>query len=141
GLRKDGTEFPIEISLSPLDTEDGVLVSSAIRDITERRKADERFRGLLESAPDAMLIVGKNGRITLVNAQAENLFGYAREELLSMSIERLIPARFHEKHPAHRDGYFSSPRPRSMGAGLDLYATRKDGTEFPAEISLSPIET
>ncbi|MGH7296126.1 MAG: PAS domain S-box protein, partial [Polyangiaceae bacterium] len=141
GRRKDGTEFPIEISLSPLDTEEGALVSSAIRDITERRKAEERFRGLLESAPDAMLIVGRNGRITLVNAQAEKLFGYGREELLTMPIERLIPARFHEKHPSHRDGYFSSPRPRAMGAGLDLYAVRKDGTEFPAEISLSPIET
>jgi PAS domain S-box-containing protein len=141
GRRKDGSEFPIEISLSPLDTDEGVLVSSAIRDITDRRKAEERFRSLLESAPDAMFIVGKNGRITLVNAQAENLFGYTRDELLALSIERLIPARFQGRHPAHRDGYFTSPRPRAMGAGLDLYATRKDGSEFPAEISLSPIET
>jgi PAS domain S-box-containing protein len=141
GRRKDGTEFPIEISLSPLDTDEGTLVSSAIRDITERRKAEERFRGLLESAPDAMFIVGKDGRIALMNAQAENLFGYARQELLTMSIEQLIPARFQGRHPAHRDGYFSSPRPRAMGAGLDLYATRKDGSEFPAEISLSPLET
>ncbi|MGH7440540.1 MAG: PAS domain S-box protein [Polyangiaceae bacterium] len=141
GRRKDGSEFPIEISLSPLETEEGSLVSSAIRDITDRKKAEERFRGLLESAPDAMLIVARDGRITLINAQAEKLFGYGRHDLLGMRIEQLIPERFRQKHPGHRDGYFASPNPRAMGAGLDLYAVRRDGTEFPAEISLSPIET
>ena len=141
GLRKDGSEFPIEISLSPLETEGGTLVSSAIRDITDRRKAEERFRGLLESAPDAMLIVGADGKLVLANAQTEKLFGYSRAELLGVSIERLVPERFRAGHPGHRNGYFSSPNARPMGAGLDLYALRKDGTEFPAEISLSPIET
>jgi PAS domain S-box-containing protein len=141
GLRKDGSEFPIEISLSPLETEDGTLVSSAIRDITDRRRAEEKFRGLMESAPDAMIILGKDGRITLVNAQVEKLFGYERHELVGKPIELLVPERMRERHPAHRTGYFQAPRPRPMGAGLDLFARRKDGSEFFAEISLSPIET
>src|SRR5438067_1796353 len=97
GLRKDGSEFPIEISLSPLETEDGTLVSSAIRDITERKKAEEKFRGLLESAPDAMVIVGKDGRIMLVNAQTEKLFGYPRAELLGNTVEMLVPQRFRDR--------------------------------------------
>ena len=141
GLRKDGTEFPIEISLSPLETEQGTLVSSAIRDVTERKKAEDKFRALLESAPDAMVIVGKDGRIALVNAQTEKLFGYGRAELLGKTVEMLVPVRFRDHHPQHRTDYFASPKVRSMGTGLDLYGLRKDGTEFPIEISLSPLET
>lgn len=141
GLRKDGTEFPIEISLSPLETEQGTLVSSAIRDITERKKAEEKFKGLLESAPDAMVIMGRDGRILLINAQTEKLFGYSREELLGQWVELLVPERFRKNHPGHRTKYFMSPKVRSMGSGLDLYGLRKDGTEFPIEISLSPLET
>jgi diguanylate cyclase (GGDEF)-like protein/PAS domain S-box-containing protein len=141
GRRRDGTEFPVEISLSPLETDDGRLVSSAIRDITARRRSENKFRGLLESAPDAMVIVDHSGAIVLVNAQTERLFGYPREDLLGQHVELLVPDRFRDRHSGHREGYSQDPHTRSMGAGLELYGRRKDGTEFPVEISLSPLET
>ncbi|MEH0542009.1 PAS domain S-box protein [Streptomyces sp. B21-105] len=103
--------------------------------------AKERFRGLLEAAPDAMVIVDDTGAIRLVNAQTEALFGYGREELLGRPVELLIPHRFHGQHTAHRSGYTTNRQVRPMGAGLELHGLRKDGTEFPVEISLSPLET
>ncbi|WP_371658432.1 PAS domain S-box protein [Streptomyces sp. NBC_00280] len=141
GLRKDGTEFPVEISLSPLETADGLLVSAAVRDVSERKAAEERFRALLEAAPDAMVIVDDTGIIRLVNAQTEALFGYRRDELLGRPVDLLVPERFQANHGRHRDGYITNRQVRPMGAGLELHGLRKDGTEFPVEISLSPLET
>ncbi len=96
---------------------------------------------LVEHAPDATVIVDEDGLIRLVNAQTERLFGYYREELIGRSVETLIPARYHRKHVVDRRRYAADPRVRPMGVGLDLYGLRKDGTEFPVEISLSPIVT
>jgi two-component system sensor histidine kinase/response regulator len=141
GLRRDGTEFPAEISLSSIQTEDGLLATAAVRDVSDRKKAEAKFEQLLESAPDAIVGIGRDGRIVLVNAQTEKLFGYAREELVGEPVEKLVPERFQGGHADRRNGYFSNPRTRPMGAGLDLYGLRRDGTEFPAEISLSSIET
>jgi len=141
GRRKDGNEIPVEISLSPLQTQEGTLVMSAVRDISDRKQAEQKFRILLELAPDAIVIVDKKGHIFLVNSQAEKLFGYERAELLGKPLEILLPERFRNAHSGQRHGFYSAPRPRGMDRGQDLFGLRKDGTEFPAEISLSPMET
>src|SRR5215470_14002722 len=102
---------------------------------------EDKFRALLEAAPDAMVIVDASGHITLVNGQTEKLFGYKREELLGHPVENLIPERFHENHLGHRQDFATSPRLRMMGSGMELFGRRKDGTEFPVEISLSPFKS
>ena len=141
GLRKDATEFPIEISLSPILTGDSSLVCAAIRDITDRKRIEEGLRRLLDSAPDAMVIANQEGKIVLVNSQTEKLFGYKREELLGQPVEVLVPERFWAIHRGHREHYMASPQSRPMGAGSELFGLKKDGTEFPVEISLSPQQT
>jgi PAS domain S-box-containing protein len=107
----------------------------------ERKQAENKFRRLVEYAPNAIVMVGPQGDIVLLNSQAENLFGYKRDELIGRSVETLVPQRFRNQHPAYRTGFSTRPRARPMGAGRDLYAVRKDGSEFPVEIGLNPIET
>ncbi len=145
--RKDGSELPVEISLSPVPTADGQVIA-VIRDVTARRRADEalraselKFRRLVDAAPDGIVIVDGHGRIDLVNVQAARLFGYAPENLVGQPIEILVPQSVRAAHVGHRTAYMAAPTTRPMGAGMNLVGRRKDGTEFPVEISLSPMAT
>ena len=148
GLKKDGSEFPVEIGLNPIETDEGTMVLSAIVDITERkaaelalRESEQRFRLVVEAAPNAMVMIDRAGKIVMVNTQAERVFGYSRAELVGQPVEMLVPERFRGHHPELRKTFFADPRPRPMGAGRDLYGLKKDGSEFPVEIGLNPIET
>ncbi len=140
-LRKDGSEFPVEIGLNPIETDSGTMVLSAFVDISERRRLEDRFRQVVEAAPNAMVMIDKAGRIVMVNTQAELVFGYARDEIVGQPVELLVPERLRGHHSMLRDSFFAGPRPRPIGAGRDLRALRKDGSEFPVEIALNPIET
>ena len=141
-VRKDGTTVRVSMTLSPIVDRTGAIVglSTVARDVTGQQRADARFRGLLEAAPDAVVCVDADGRIVLVNAQTERLFGYGREELTGQLVEILVPDAIRAGHPAHRAGYMADPRPRQMGDGIDLAGRRRDGSTFPAEISLSAID-
>lgn len=140
-LRKDGTEVPVEIALNSIETKDGKLVLSSIVDITGRRRLEEKFRLAVEAAPNAMIMVNREGVIILVNAESEKLFKYKREELIGQSMELLVPQGFRGNHPSHRRGFFADPQSRPMGAGRDLFGLRKDGIEVPVEIGLNPVVT
>jgi len=142
-VRKDGTAVAVSATLSPIEDADGTIVGIATicRDVTDRDRAERKFQGLLESAPDAMVVVGADGLIRLVNRQTELLFGWSRSELVGHPVERLMPTRFATHHPVQRTAFFDDPSVRAMGATLELAARRKDGSEFPVDISLSPLDT
>jgi PAS domain S-box-containing protein len=148
GRRKDGSEFPIEIMLSPLQSNEGVLVTAAIRDITVRKDAEDhlgqmegRYRGLLEAAPDGMVVVNQAGEIFLLNAQAEKHFGYSRDELIGQKVTNIIPQGFAERLIADGSRTAAEALAQQIGMGIELYGLRKDGGEFPIEIMLSPLES
>jgi diguanylate cyclase (GGDEF)-like protein/PAS domain S-box-containing protein len=147
GRRKNGSEFPIEIMLSPLEGAEGILVTAAIRDISVRRAAEEhlaqmegRYRGLLEAAPDAMVVVNQRGEIVLLNVQAEKQFGYRRDELIGQKVKNLIPEGFAERLIADALRSAEDALAQQIGTGIELTGRRKDGSEFPIEIMLSPLE-
>ena len=141
GRHKDGSLFRAEIALNPIETEDGLIVTSTIRSRDAADNSEAYFRTLLESAPDAMIIVDEHGKIAIVNAQAETMFGYQRNEMLGQPVEELLPNRVRERHVQHREGFAKTPSLRPMGVGLRLAARRRDGSEFPVEISLSPVNS
>jgi PAS domain S-box-containing protein len=148
GLRKDGSEFPIEIMLSPLESIEGILITAAIRDISVRKDAEKhlaqmesRYRGLLEAAPDGMVVVNQGGDIVLLNAQAENQFGYRRDELIGQKVTSIIPEGFAERLIADEARSASEALAQQIGTGIELTGLRKDGSEFPIEIMLSPLES
>jgi PAS domain S-box-containing protein len=146
--RKDGSEFPIEIMLSPLESAEGILVTAAIRDISVRKDAERhlaqmegRYRGLLEAAPDAMVVVNQAGEIVLLNLQAEKQFGYRRDELVGQRVKNIIPEGFAERLVADDLRSAEDALAQQIGTGIELIARRKDGSEFPIEIMLSPLES
>lgn len=148
-VRKDGSRFWADVVISAIRDANGGLLGFAkiTRDATERRRttealrqSEEHARRLFELSPDAILVCGTDGRIQEANARVENLFGYARAELLGQAVEILVPERFRDSHPRHRADFGAQPRLRPMGIGLDLYARRKDGSEFPVDILLGPAE-
>ena len=148
GRRKDGSEFPIEIMLSPLESAEGILVTAAIRDISVRKAAEKhlaqmegRYRGLLEAAPDAMVVVNQDGEIVLLNVQAEKQFGYRRDELLGQKVTNIIPEGFAERLVADDLRSAEDALAQQIGTGIELTGRRKDGSEFPIEIMLSPLES
>jgi PAS domain S-box-containing protein len=148
GRRKDGSEFPIEIMLSPLESAEGILVTAAIRNISIRKDAEKhlaqmegRYRGLLEAAPDAMVVVNQSGEIVLLNVQAEKQFGYRRDELVGQKVKNIIPKGFAERLIADETRSAAEALAQQIGTGIELSGRRKDGSEFPIEIMLSPLES
>jgi len=148
GRRKDGSEFPVDMQFSYVESSEGRVAVCIFRDVSSPKnlrqaipEGEPLYRTLFEFSPDAIIASDRNGSITEVNARVESMFGYARGELVRQSIEILVPERFRHAHPAHRNGYTSAARVRPMGAGLELYGRRKDGSEFPADIMLGPVET
>jgi len=142
-LRKNGSQVPVSITLFAVKGDDGrpTGLAAIVRNLAERKRAEEQFRLVVESSPNGMLMVDKSGTLLLVNRQIEQLFGYERAELIGQSVEMLVPQRMRSQHAGDRDEFFAHSELRAMGKGRDLYGVRKDGQEFPLEIGLNPIRT
>lgn len=140
GLRSDGTEFPLEIGLRPLHTGSDTVYMATVVDITARRNAEDSFQRLIEAAPCGMLVLDRSQRIQLVNEQLLTTFGHSRAELLGANLEMLIPERHRAVHREHVAEFARNPATRRMGPGRDLTGLHRDGTEFPVEIGLSPLQ-
>jgi PAS domain S-box-containing protein len=147
-LRKDGSEVPVELGLTQLTTRAGLVILSVIVDITPRKRAETeqkiaraQFRLAVEACPSGMAMVDAAGRIILVNAETERMFGYSRRELIGQGVDILVPIRFRDRHPAFRTAFAANPGVRVMGTGRELFGRRKDSSEFPVEVGLNPIET
>jgi len=141
GLRSDGREFRTEISRGVWAAAGGPVVAAIIRDVSARHRDEQKLRGLLESAPDAIVVANADGEIVVVNPRAAAIFGYTREEMIGSQVELLVPENQRQAHSALRETWFVSPRPRPVGTVADFRGRRKDGSAFPAEITLNPIRT
>lgn len=140
GLRKDGSEVPIDVSISSIKSPKGPIFLAAIIDLSQRKWTEERFRMVLRGWPYAMILIGNNGTIALVNSQAEMLFGYSRQELVGEPVDKLIPARLRKKYLTARDSLSAKPEVRFMGSRSDIFGLRKDGSEVPLNIGLNPLD-
>ncbi len=145
--RKDGAPVYIDLSIKSIINDGALFYGVTAKDVTllkvarDAKLVDARFRGLFESVPDAIVVANETGRIVLINRQAEAMFGYRCDEICGKPLEMLMPERFRQRHIRHRSDYAMQPRSRAMGAGLELYGLRKDQSEVPVEISLSPLTT
>ena len=141
--RADGSRVRVGLTISPIHDKDGAIVGAAsiARDVTAQVAAEQRFRRLVQAAPDAMIIVDGTGKITLANDQTGRLFGYPSADLIGVSVEQLVPPGARARHIHHREDYLTAPHNLLMGSGMELYGLRRDGTEFPIEISLAPLQT
>ncbi len=141
--RKNGTSFPVAYTCTPMRNDAGKIVGAIVvfRDITASKRAEEQIRRIVDAAPSGIVLMGRDGRIAMINLMTEKLFGYSRDELIGRPVEILVPERFRAAHPGHWQAFFNAPRARPMGAGRDLFGRRKDGSEFPVEIGLNPIAT
>jgi len=141
GLHKNGKEIPVEIGLSPFRSGEEIYTLGSIIDITERKRAEQMFRQVVEASPNAIVLINQQGIIELINVQMEIMFGYERKELIGQSLEVLVPERFRENISFLRDDYFRNPEVRPIGSGTELFGLRKNGSEVPVEIGLTPVES
>lgn len=139
GVKKNGSKFPVEIGLNPIQADGKLYVMSSVIDITERMKADDRFKAAVDAAPNGMLMINEKGMIELSNRKTEEIFGYDRNELIGSPIETLVPEDFRAPHPTLVKSYIAKPEPRSMGIGRELFGRHKSGELIPVEIGLQPI--